>query len=471
MSNRFKKTQAERNEHWKNPGWFLFLLPALAILSCATAPIPLSCPPALFSQGSFSDPGSLLEVELLHKIPSEQEWLLLAAASPSLLGTRIKMGVLKEKGYAAWRSSHLGALSDIQSVKIAFSARLPEGGSERQSGTVFVPVARRGQRQALSWVVFTKGTEFRRDYTPSRGKGLELPFITALAALGYAVWVPDYTGMGDGQGVHEYCVAESLADSALDGLAAARLWLAGATMEGEPAYSESGRLAIMGYSEGGLAAMGTFRAIADGRIPAPGLRLEAVYPMGAPLNLAIAASLLGEAPYVLTHPEYQVYIGIGWQRACPEKSRMGDIFLPRTIERIVPLFDGRLRDTAVNRKITAIVGKKAGAVVDADIFTPEYLAALRRNPGSSAYYCLQEKARLDAWTPPEGIPIILAATPADEIVPFANSQNEYDWAKEHDPRADVTLVRLATAGHILAGAEAFLYAIVDFDTRESSPLR
>jgi pimeloyl-ACP methyl ester carboxylesterase len=393
---------------------------------------------------------------------------MLTAASPTLLSTRIKLDVLKEQGYAAWRSSRLRTLSDIQSVKIVFSARLPEGGSERQSGTAFVPVARRGQRQTLSWVIFAKGTELRRDYTPSRGKGLELPFITALAALGYAVWVPDYSGMGDGQGVHEYCMAESLADSALDGLAAARTWLAEATTAGEPAYSESGRLAIMGYSEGGLTVMGTLEAIADERIPTPGLRLEAVYPMGAPLNLAIVASDLGEAPYVLTHPEYQVYIGLGWERACPGELKLTDIFLTRTIDSIVPLFDGRRRDTEINRRIATIVGKKAGSVIDADIFSPEYLSALRRDPASSSYYRIQAHARLDNWTPPEGIPIILAATPIDDIVPFGNSQNEYDWAKEHAPLADVSLVRLASAGHINAGIEAYLYAIVDFDRREAS---
>jgi len=412
--------------------------------------------------------GSLLGFSYLQTIPSRTEWLMLTAASPWLIGTRVDMEVLEKKGYAAWRESRLHTLSDIKSVKIEFYARLPEGGLDRQSGTIFLPVGGRGERQALTWVIFAKGTEFRRDYTPSRGKGVELPFIQALAALGYAVWVPDYTGMGDSQGIHEYCVAESLADSALDGLAAARRWLGEAANIGEPAYAETGRLAIIGYSEGGLAAMGTLKAVADNRIPTPGLSLEGVYSMGAPLNLAIAVPLLGDVPFPVSRPEYQVFIALGWNRIYPKEANLPEILSTRTINKIVPLFDGSRRDTDIRRQITAVAGKSEDSIVDADIFSRTYLSALRKNPESSAYYRVQLAARLDNWTPPMGIPIILAATPADDIVPFVNTQNEYDWALKQAPHAEVRLVRLASQGHINAGIEAFLYAIVDFDTRESS---
>lgn len=444
-------------------GSFCLICIALILSACATGPKPQP----LVSPTASPAPGSFLEADYLRTIPSSEEWLMLAAASPWLIGTRVTMDVLKKEGYAAWRASRIGALSDIRVMRISFSARLPEGGSERQSGTVFLPKARSEKRQELSWVIFAKGTELRREFTPSRNKGSELPFITALAALGYAIWVPDFTGMGDGLGTHEYCVAESLADSALDGLAAARQWLVAAATEGGGGYAESGRLAVIGYSEGGLAAMGTLKAIADNRISTPGLSLEAVYAMGAPLNLTILDSDLGEGPFPLSHPEYQVYLGLGWARVYPEDSRLGDIFLARTIDRIVPLYDGTRRDVDIKRQIATIVGKKTGSVTDEDIFSPEYLAALRRNPASSAYYRVQAAARLDNWAPPMGIPLILAATPSDDIVPFANSENEFEWAKEHAPQADVSFVRLASKGHINAGIEAYLYAIVDLDRREA----
>jgi hypothetical protein len=441
----------------------------LITVSCSTSP-PRPAEFKVAEKGLIvpSYPGTLLGADALPVVPAREDWLVLAATATWLIGTQIKMDLLIDEGYPAWRASRLRALSDVQPVKIRFTARLPEGGSEQQSGTVFLPIQRSGERQALTWVIFEKGTELRREFTPSRNKGLELPIITALSALGYAVWVPDYTGMGDAKGIHEYCVPESLADSSLDGLAAARRWLSGSAARGGPEYAESGRLAILGYSEGGLAAMGTLRAIVEGRIGAPGLEIVAAYVMGAPLNLAIAVPQLGDEPFVIGRPEYQVFLALGWNRVYPEAARLGDILSPRTIRSIVPLFDGTNKDTDINGHISSIVGKKEGMVADVDIFSLKYLSILRQDPAASAYYRAQLAARLDNWTPPEGIPIILAASPKDEIVPFANSQNEYDWAMEHAPQADVSLVRLASEGHIDAGIEAFLYAVADFDRREAA---
>ena len=133
----------------------------------------------------------------------------------------------------------------------------------------------------------------------------------------------------------------------------------------------------------------------------------------------------------------------------------------------MPLFDGTRSEKEVCRPIVKILGKKAGAVTDSDIVASDYLSLIRRDPASDAWYRLWEEFRLDRWTPPAGIPIILAATPTDDVVPFANSSNEYEWARENAPQADVILVRLASADHASAGVEAILYSIVDLERREA----
>jgi len=444
---------------------FLFLLVPSLILFCGAGFVePL---PRIAAGEAFS-PGSLLEAEAMDVIPAGKTRRILAAASPRVIGTQLEMGVLEDAGYAAWRESRLETLSDILPTRIVFAARLPDGGSERQSGTIFLPAAGHAETRELTWLIIAKGTELRREFTPSRGKGFEMPFITAAAALGYAVWVPDYSGMGDGQGIHAYCVAESLADSALDGLTAARAWMRQTEDdEGWPVYRESGRLAVIGYSEGGLTVMGTLRAIVDGRILTPGLSLVAVYPMGAPLNLTLGIVGLAEAPFVLNHPEQLVFLALGWMRAFPGTFMLDDVLLSATIEKIVPLFDGTRNKKELNRKIARIVGKRVGSVTDTDIFALDYLSLLRRDPASTAYYRLWEANRLDRWTPPPGIPIILAASPNDDVVPFANSSNEYEWARKNAPQADVTLVRLASTDHASAGVEAFLFSIVDLERREA----
>ena len=242
------------------------------------------------------------------------------------------------------------------------------------------------------------------------------------------------------------------------------------TSSDSQAYRESGRLAIIGYSEGGLAAMGSlysdFRR-ADSN--APDFPLNRFIPWGRPLNLILGVSDLGEEPLVLSHPEYMIFLALGWSQAYPKEVRLSDIFLPRTIEKILPMFDGARSDEDLNRLIPATLGEKGWPRLPMRIFSRrEYLSALRRDPQSNAYARLQAQARLDQWTPPTGfVPIILAATPTDETVPFANSQNEFYWAAQNAPAADVSLVRLASSGHISAGIEAFLYAIVDLDKREA----
>ncbi|MBU1079317.1 MAG: hypothetical protein KKB59_02390, partial [Spirochaetes bacterium] len=233
----------------------LLIATLAAVTSCATAPG--SAPResdelAGASAGGALAAGMLIKATEARRVPARKPRALLAIASPMILGSAIDMDVLEERGYSRWREARRTGLLDVRSIRIAYSARLPEGGTELQSGMLYIPEAAPDGPRALTWVVFLKGTEHLRDYVPSRGGGMERTFMEAVAALGYAVWAPDYAGMGDGRGAQEYCVPESMAASALDGLAASREFVLGL-----PEYGESGRLAVMVYSQGGLAAMAT----------------------------------------------------------------------------------------------------------------------------------------------------------------------------------------------------------------------
>jgi hypothetical protein len=55
---------------------------------------------------------------------------------------------------------------------------------------------------------------------------------------------------------------------------------------------------------------------------------------------AISVPDLGVTPYALSHPEYQVHLALGWARVYPGKVKCTDFLLARTIEKIVPLYDG-----------------------------------------------------------------------------------------------------------------------------------
>ena len=91
---------------------------------------------------------------------------------------------------------------------------------------------------------------------------------------------------------------------------------------------------------------------------------------------------------------------------------------------------------------------------------------MRQSPGTVPYYRIQDETRLDRWSPPSGLPIVLAATPSDELVRFGNSLSADEWMRASNPAADVTLVRLASPSHGRAAVEGLLYALVDLDRRE-----
>jgi len=437
-----------------------------ALASCATERGAMTRDPMETTEASAGGAiaaGLLIKATEVKRIPARKPRAMLAIASPLVLDRAIDMSVLEGVGYANWRDERGDGLHDVKRIRISFLARLPEGGLDRQSGMLFLPVPRSGESAKLTWIVFLRWTEHLRDEVPSREGGSERTLMEAAAALGYAVWAPDYAGAGDSAGAQEYCVPESMAASALDGLAAARSYLA----DGHRSrYAETGRLAVLGYSQGGLAAMSTLRALSDGSIPVPGLRLAAGYALGAPLDLLIGVPFREEGGSVVARPDYSVLLAMGWARAYPDSIKLEEILLPGVVANVVPLFDGLRDGDELCKLIAEAVGKKTGEVLDSDLYRPEYLSALGTAPDTVPLYAAQDEYRLDRWTPPADYPIVIAASPDDEIVPFGNSAGAYGWIKEKNPAADVSLVRLASDSHGRAGLEGLLYALVDIDKRE-----
>lgn len=449
---------------------YYFVLVLAGLSSCAhipEAPREIVDTRAATPVGVGIAAGMLLHASESKKISSRKPRAMLTIASPRILGSAIDMSILDTLGYPAWREEKKSGLVDVQSIAISFLARQPEGGMDRQSGMLYLPAdnavgAGESGTRELSWIVFLKGTEHLRDNVPSRGGSTERSLMEAGAALGYAVWAPDYAGMGDSPGPQAYCVPESMAASALDGLEAAREYVRGLPH----IYSESGRVYILGYSQGGLAAMATFSSIADGHIAVPGLGVSAVYVLGAPLDLMIGVPFLNEKRSIISRPDYNLLLVMGWARSYPETIRLEDILLPRVIDSVLPLFDGKRDGKELCGLIAKAVGAKQDEVLDSDLYLPQYLRDIRHDPDSVPYYHAQSMARLDRWTPPSGIPIRIAASPADEVVPFLNSERAYIYMHEHKPDSDIVLVRLASGSHVRSAIEGLLYALLDLDMLE-----
>jgi len=408
-----------------------------------------------------------VSVENLFLKPAGEWTRLLDLGSSGLLSTQFQPGLLLESGYESWRKERRSSLRDVQALRLTFETRLlPDGSSDKQSGLLLLPAARNGVRQSLTWVIWTRGTDLERTNAPSAYANSESLFAALLASLGFGVWMPDYAGFGVSAGIQTYCVPDSQALSAADGLAAARQVVQGL----DRYYQETGNLFVMGYSQGGQAALASARRIQENPRAFPGLSLPRVYALSGPLDLMIGAGPLADDQAVIDRPEYTVYLVLGWARAFPDQVLPAEILKPEILSKAYQLFDGFHKTGAIHDTLLGLVGKPRGGVTYQDLFLPSYLGALKQSPELLPYYRLQKAARLDRWVPGKGTELILAASPTDEVVNPQNSVNARNFIRAQDPLAQVRWVELRSGTHRKSGAEALLYAILDMDVRPvSSP--
>ncbi len=439
------------------------ILIVLFVSSCATLN-----PKTIPLESTFLNPqgpqGSLVKAIPLFVKPSGEWGSLMYWASPSFLSARFNPKILLDAGYDQWRTRRREGLEDVQGIKVVFKTYLVPGGiPDLQSGLLLLPAADRTGVKKLTWVIWTKGTDLERKNAPSNFAGSETTFAALLASLGYAVWMPDYVGFGESEGVQTYCVPDSQALSACDGLIAARQVLSGL----QAYYQESGRLSITGYSQGGQAAMASAKYLSENSQLFPGLSLNTVYSLSAPLDLMIGAGPEAPTQSILSRPEYTYYLVLGWSRAYPQ-IKPAELLKSEVLKKVGPLFDGTRDNEVLRNALAQAVGKSSDQITYEDIFTPEYLEGIKIAPESIPYYTQQKASRLDRWVPGNGTKIVLAASLKDVVVNSQNSLNARDYILSTNPAAQVSFQELFSETHASAGGEALLYSIIKIDQEEQS---
>jgi alpha-beta hydrolase superfamily lysophospholipase len=346
---------------------------------------------------------------------------------------------------------------------------------------------------------------------PSRYAGSESRIGAVIASLGYAVWMPDYPGMGVAPGIQTYCDPGSLARSSLDGFAAARSFLAlkieasgrsgadssdrldaAAISARASAGTESGRFYVMGYSEGGLAAMSVARSVEEGSLwsetgesaPPSGLSLAGIYAMGAPLDLSRGFRGDMSADTRLGNPAYTLFVLSGYARAHPDLVDPLRIIRADIRESIVPLLGTDRSAEDINRLIAAMRKKNPKDIVASDVLEKDLLAELRADHLSDPLFRALDGARMDSWNPDPLIPLTLAASRKDRTVPYDHSGEamrrfsaarnaslagsaSLNGAAGGTGAAGPRLLDLASDSHTKAGVEALLFAVMDLDGAEA----
>ena len=209
------------------------------------------------------------------------------------------------------------------------------------SGALMVPTgvdtSCRGARPIL---LYAHGTSTNQAYDISdlsdaqNAEGLLLAGV--FAAQGYIVVAPNYAGYDTSTlAYHAYLDADQQSKDMIDALRAARLAL---PVAGLQLTTDSGRLFLTGYSQGGYVAMATERAM-----QAAGMPVTAAAPMSGPYALAAFfdrvanGQVEGGAPVVVTMLVTGYQHSYGNLYASP-----GELFEPRYANGIDSLLPGRV---------------------------------------------------------------------------------------------------------------------------------
>ncbi|MCP4439646.1 MAG: T9SS type A sorting domain-containing protein [Aureispira sp.] len=294
---------------------------------------------------------------------------------------------------------------EVDVYKIIYNTRnAQDTGNTIASGAIAVPS---GITCPLPIAVYAHGTTSKRYDVPSYGSS-ELNIGIIMASMhGYVVDMPDYLGLGDSPGFHPYVHAKSEASASRDMIRASR------ELADSVNYNLNGQIVLAGYSQGGHAAMATFREL-ELNHPTE-FTVTAAAPMSGPYDVSgvQAVSLTADAPY--STPGYLPYIILGYQEAYGNLYNSLSEVLKSPYDTLIPqYFDGTNSIGYINNQVPD---------TPKHMLDSAFLVDLLNNPNNPGRLALQDNDLYD-WIPTA--PLHMLGCNGDEQVTFLNAVVTYD---------------------------------------------
>ena len=212
----------------------------------------------------------------------------------------------------------------------------PTGAATTASAAMMLPTgsdpACQGPRPI---VLYAHGTAAQRSLNLSditNENNLEgLLAATVFTTQGYILIAPNYTGYGSSTlSYNPYLNADQEAKDAIDALTAARSALPLSTA---PTASDSGKLFVTGYSQGGHVAMATHKMLQE-----TGATITASAPMSGPYAVAAFADAVFYGQVTRNTPLFLVFTSVGYEKAYGDVySSPSDLFEARYVPNIESL--------------------------------------------------------------------------------------------------------------------------------------
>jgi len=373
----------------------------------------------------------------------------------------LMLGLLQTLGWEELKSQ---AIYDIQAYKITFKTIGSNDEHSLQSGLILLPVPAEdaSSREPLEVPILSiqHGTIFSREKSPSNlaesGKtdNLEVYNGCVAASMGYAVFMPDFSGFGvDDTSLHPFCHEKSIAYSVVDMIRAGKQFLLGKTDD----YTWNNQLFIAGYSEGGFATMAAGKEIQNQH--ADEFTITGLAPMSGPYNLSTVMKNIVSDDHEYTHLDFLSYMIFAYNEVYPLFDSPDEFFKEPYATTLPQLFDGEHTSDVIRASLPNNgVGKAR------DIFKEKLFIDLATDQ-SEVSKALKDNDLYNTWVPNLGdFPMFMFHSSTDEAVPVENSRTAKDYYNGHNTSETVFYTELPTGKHVQSYLPAYTLAYLWMST-------
>lgn len=286
----------------RQPGALVALVACLAMAGCDfggndndnndTAPITSPPPPA-------AQRGDLLQSPPT-KLRSYTTAELLAALGGSDIGkSLVSLALTPNCGIDVYQLRYQTVGAKAESVTASGALMIPTGTAANCTGPRPVLLYAHGTSPSKTYNI--------ADLTnANNAEGLAM--ATIFAAQGYIVVAPNYTGYDSSSlAYHPYLNADAQSKDMIDALVAAR---SAVPTTGTPNLTDSGKLFVTGYSQGGYVAMATHRAL-----QAQGSNVTASAPMSGPYALSAFGDAIFQGQVSMSADVNLILLSSSYQQA------------------------------------------------------------------------------------------------------------------------------------------------------------
>jgi len=331
----------------------------------------------------------------------------------------------------------------VECFRITYFTVDPWGNKTKATGSLFVPSNVSNPPLAM----YQHGTILKKADAPSNklnfleniSPNLDLSFSEAgigvmAAGKGYVATLPDYLGMGSGDGYHPYVHARSEATAAIDLARAAKEFL------GED-FLNFKKTFVFGYSQGGHAAVALNRELQT--YHADEFNVLACAAGAGPYSMSeiMFEDLMSGRPH--PNPFYFPYVLQSYNTVYNFDPDYSEIYIEEYIEILPQLVDGMITGNEANKQIPEVF---------IDVLQGSFLADIRENKEHWLHHVL-ENNDVTNWVPEN--PLRLYHGADDKNIIIENAYHARDIFKKQGAE-DVEVIEPIPNGNHYTSAVPFM---------------